>query len=60
MEMRTTVLRDSSQFTQNDIEPVMQPRVLLFFFFQCFNFFIFKLLTCVKYPDHIFRQNLFF
>lgn len=38
MEMKTTVLRDSSQFTENDIEPVMQLRVLLFF--QCFNVYL--------------------
>lgn len=46
MEMKT-VLRDSSQFTQNDSEPVMQLTVaadsefcLVVCFFQCFNVYL--------------------
>lgn len=66
MEMNT-VLRDSSQLTQNDSEPVMQLTVAAdseFCLVVCFFFnvlmFIFKLLTCVNFSDDIFRQNLFF
>lgn len=63
MEMKT-VLRDSSQFTQNDSEPVMQLTVAadsefcLVVFFNVLMF-IFKLLTCVKYPD-IFLDKIYF